>query len=112
MTALRAAIGLAGLALFGLIVWAALAQADLHGSLLDQFDVVMSLPWGAVSVVDLYIGLILIAVLIFFTERTWWIAALWAAPLLVLGNVWAALWFVIRLPHLAKQLSKPDWPSS
>ena len=28
------------------------------------------------------------------------------------GNVWAAVWLVIRLPHMAKQLSKPDWPTS
>ena len=34
------------------------------------------------------------------------------APVFIIGNIWAALWFVIRLPHLARQLSKPDWPAS
>ncbi len=112
MTALRAAIGIAGLALLALVAWAALANADLHGSFWDQVEVVASLPWGMASLTDLYVGFVLVAALMFLTERTWWIAALWAAPLLVLGNIWAALWFVIRLPHLAKQLSKPDWPAS
>ncbi len=112
MTPLRAAIGIAGLALLGLILWAAVARTDLHGSFFDQFGVIVALPWGVVSLADLYIGFLLFAVLVFLTERTWWIAALWAAPVFVLGNVWSALWFAVRLPHLAKQLSKPDWPAS
>ena len=33
----------------------------------------------------------------------------YAKLILCLG---AISWFVIRLPHLAKQLSKPDWPTS
>ena len=57
-------------------------------------------------------ALVLVAELVFLTERSWVIALLWAAPVFVLGNIWAALWFVVRLPHLAKQLSKPDWPAS
>src|SRR5689334_18952212 len=110
MTPLRAAIGFAGLALAGLILWAAFAMTDLHGSLLDQFAVIAALPWGVVTLADLYIGFLLLAVLVFLTERNWLFALLWAAPIFVVGNVWAALWFVIRLPQLAKQLSKPDWP--
>lgn len=112
MTVVRAAIGLLGLALAALIAWAAVSLQDLHGSFFDQLAVITTLPWGTAGLVDLYIGFVLIAVLMFLTERSWVVAALWAAPLFVLGNVWAALWFVIRLPHLAKQLSKPDWPTA
>jgi hypothetical protein len=112
MNVLRAAIGILGLALLGLIIWAATALTDLHGGLFEQFSVVTTLPWGIVSIADLYIGFVLFAVLVFLTERSWIIAALWAAPIFILGNVWTALWFAIRLPHLAKQLSTPDWPES
>ncbi|HRK63671.1 MAG TPA: hypothetical protein PLN53_04705 [Terricaulis sp.] len=112
MNILRAAIAILGLALLGVMIWAATAMQDLHGGFLDQVQVLLTLPWGVASVADLLIGLALFAVLVFLTERSWLVAALWAAPVLVLGNVWAAVWFVIRLPHLAKQLSKPDWPSS
>ncbi len=111
MNIARAAIGILGLALLGLIIWAFTAQQDLHGSFFDQAAVLLTLPWGVVGIADLLIGFILFAVLVFLTERSLLVAALWAAPVLVLGNVWAAAWFVIRLPHLAKQLSKPDWPS-
>lgn len=112
MNVLRAAIGILGLAMLGLIIWAALAMTDLHGSFLDQFAVITTLPWGVASLADLYIGFVFFAVIVFLTERTWLVAALWAAPIFVLGNVWSAVWLIIRLPHLAKQLSKPDWPTS
>lgn len=112
MNVLRAAIGIFGLALLGLLVWAALSMQDLHGSFMDQLAVVTTLPWGVVSLVDLYVGFLLFAVLVFLTERSWVVAALWAVPVFIVGNIWAALWFVVRMPHLAKQLSKPDWPTS
>ena len=112
MNVLRAAIGILGLALLGLVVWAAVAMQDLHGTFFDQLAVVTTLPWGVAALADLYVGFVLFATLVFLTERSWVIAALWAAPVFVIGNIWAALWLVIRLPHLAKQLSKPDWPAS
>jgi hypothetical protein len=112
MNIVRAAIGIGGLALLGLVLWAAFSMSDLHGSFLEQLGVMLTLPWGVATLADLYVGFLLFAILVFLTERSWIIAALWAAPVFFLGNIWAALWFVIRLPHLAKQLSKPDWPTS
>lgn len=112
MNVLRAAIGILGLALLGLVVWAAVSMQDLHGTFFDQIAVVTTLPWGIAGLADLYVGFVLFATLVFLTERSWLVAALWAVPVFVLGNIWAAVWFVIRLPHLAKQLSKPDWPTS
>ncbi len=112
MNILRAAIAIIIVAMLGMIIWAAVSMQDLHGTLSEQFAVVTTLPWGLVTVADLYVGFVLFAVLVFITERSWVVAALWAAPVLILGNIWAAVWFIIRLPHLAKQLSKPDWPTS
>ena len=112
MNVLRAAIGILGLALLGLVIWATVAMQNLHGTFFDQLAVVTTLPWGIAMLADLYVGFILFATLVFLTERSWLVAALWAAPVFILGNIWAALWLVIRLPHLAKQLSKPDWPTS
>jgi hypothetical protein len=112
MNVLRAAIGILGLALLAMALWAAFAMQDLHGSFTDQLAVLTTLPWGIATFADLMVGFVLFAVLVFLTERSWLVALLWALPVFLLGNIWAALWFVIRLPHLAKQLSKPDWPSS
>ncbi len=112
MNVVRAVIGIAGLALLGLVLWAALAMPNLHGTVLDQLAVLTTLPWGVTSLAQLYVGFVFFAILVFLTERSWLIAALWAAPVFLIGNIWAAIWLVIRLPHLAKQLSKPDWPAS
>jgi hypothetical protein len=112
MNVLRAAVGILGLALLGLVIWAAVAMQDLHGTFFDQLAVVSTLPWGVATLADLYVGFIFFAAIVFLTERSWLVAALWAAPIFILGNIWSALWLIIRLPHLAKQLSKPDWPTS
>jgi hypothetical protein len=104
MSPLRAAIGVLGLALLGVIAWAALAGGDLHGTLAQQFAVITTLPWGVASVFDLYVGFVLFGVIIFLSERSWVSAALWAAPLLVLGNIWAAVWLVVRFPRLVQRL--------
>ena len=140
MNILRAVIAIVGLALLALALWASFAMRDLHGELNDQFAVITTLPWGIAALGALAAGLALFFTLVFLTERAWVVAVLWAAPVLgaavffagwvlvtnpaeifpplwiapalVFGNVWAAFWFVIRLPLLAKQLSKPDWPAS
>ena len=140
MNILRAAIGLGGLMLLGLLVWAGFAMKDLHGDMLDQLAVMGTLPWGMAALAGLLMGAVLFFTLLFLTERAWLVALLWAAPViaasvlvagyvlvtdasmifppgwlapvLIIGNVWAAFWFLIRLPLLAKQLSKPEWPSS
>jgi hypothetical protein len=104
MNVLRAAVALLGLALLGLVLWAALAKHELHGDFFTQFDVLTTLPWSIATIADLYVGLLLMAALMFLVERSLVSAALWAAPLLVLGNIWAALWLVIRLPRLAECL--------
>lgn len=111
MQIVRAGIGILAVALLAVIVWAAASLQDLHGGFLQQLPVLTTLPWGIAALADLYVGFVLIAVLMFLTERSWLVALLWALPMLAVGNVWAALWFVVRLPHLAKQLSKPEWPS-
>lgn len=108
MNILRAAIGVAALALLGVVLWASFAMKDLHGGFLDQAAVLLTLPWGVATLADLVMGFALFAVVVFLTERSWIAALLWSAPVLLLGNIWAALWFVIRLPSLAKRLSRGD----
>lgn len=105
MNVMRAVIGVLGLALLGLVLWAALAKQELHGGFMEQFAVLTTLPWGLAALAEILVGCLLFATLVFVTERSWLLAAFWAAPVFVLGYVWAALWFVIRLPALARRLA-------
>jgi hypothetical protein len=111
MTALRIAVGVLGLALGAAILWASFSGGDLHGTFLNQVGVITTLPWGIVTLADLYLGFALFAVVIFMAERSWLSAALWSLPLPFLGNIWAAVWLVLRLPSLIRRLNRPDLES-
>ncbi|MBL8559230.1 MAG: hypothetical protein JNM47_10955 [Hyphomonadaceae bacterium] len=112
MTGLRIFVGVLGIALLAVILWAAFAGGGLHGTFLDQFGVVMTLPWGVGAIADLYIGFALFAVIVFLAERSWLTALLWALPIFVVGNIWTALWLALRLPSLARRLNRPDLQES
>jgi hypothetical protein len=108
MIGLRVVIGVVGVALLAAILWASFGGGPLHGQFLDQVGVMTTLPWGVVTLVDLYAGFIFFAVIIFLAERSWLAAALWSVPLLFLGNIWAAVWLIVRLPSLVRRLNRPD----
>lgn len=61
-------------------------------------------PWGIVSLVDLYLGFLLSAIIIAGFERKRSVALFWLVPLPFLGNVWTLVWFALRLPALWKRL--------
>ena len=95
---LRIVIAALGVAFAAMIVWASLT-ADFFAS----FDAITADPWGLVTLADLYLGFLLAAIVIVFFERGWR-AVLWIAPLPFLGNAWAVIWFVVRLPELRRRL--------
>ena len=99
MTVLRIAVAVLGSAFAALILWAVFA-ADF----LASFDAITADPWGVVTLADLYFGFFLTAIVIAAFEGGWR-AVLWIVPLPFLGNVWAAIWFVVRLPALLRRLS-------
>lgn len=99
MLALRMVVGIGGAAFAAMIVWASFS-ADFWAS----FDAITADPWGLVTLADLYLGFVLIAIVIAGFERGW-TALVWIVPLPFLGNVWAVIWFVVRLPALWRRLS-------
>ncbi|TDH38209.1 hypothetical protein E2A64_03560 [Pseudohoeflea suaedae] len=101
MTPLRLLIAVLALAFAVLIVW-----AIGTGTFSEAGAWLVSEPWGLVSMADLYLGFLLSSTVIFFFERRWWVAALWIFPIPFLGNVWTAVWFVLRLPEMARRLGR------
>ena len=101
MILLRLLIFLGGAALVAAIFWAMGADDRGLGPVLAEM---MSEPWSVVTLIDLYLGFFLGALLICLFERSWLVRFIWAAPVFVLGNLWTALWFVVRLPALVRRL--------
>lgn len=87
------------LVLVALIAWA-IRTGDFGGA----GDWLFSDPWGIVAMWDLYLGFILGAIIIAWTERSNLVRIFWILPIFVLGNVWTGLWFVLRGHKLYKAL--------
>lgn len=102
MSLIQILIAVAATAFAGLLGW-----AIATGDFLQEGAVLLSLPWGQVTLADLYLGFFLYAVLVFVVERSKLSAALWALPVFVLGNVWAALWFILRWKLIVARLRPP-----
>ena len=98
MQRLRIGLGLLGLVLGALIIWAiAVGNFRVEGAWLT------SNPWGIVSLADLYLGFLISATIICLIEKPFY-AMLWIIPLPVLGNVWTVVWLIYRLPVLRQRL--------
>lgn len=92
---LLAILGSATLA--GLIV-----LAVLNGDFSTAGGWLTSDPWGLVTLFDLYFGFLISAVLIVAFERNWRQSVFWVLPIFILGNVWTAIWLIIRAKRIAK----------
>jgi hypothetical protein len=92
-----AALGL--LAMTGILIYGfTVGDFSAEGSQL------MSMPWGIVSLVDLYVGFSLFSCWIVFRERTWLPSIVWVALMMVLG-FWAGALYTLA----ALRTSRGDW---
>lgn len=82
---LRATILICGI-LLGLLV-AAILIAGNHSNVFNGLHHVIANPWGIVTLLDLGVGLLFIAVWLALVEPSPWRAALWITALFILGNV-------------------------
>ncbi len=90
------ALGFAGL----------IAYAIADGSFSQAGSWLISQPWGQVTLADLYLGFVLSALVIWWFERRLVVALFWILPIPFLGNVWTAIWFILRLPLLRERLAR------
>jgi hypothetical protein len=75
--------------------------ALLNGFLVGDFGreggLLLSMPWGIVSLVDLYVGFILFSGWVIYRERSPIRAAVWVGLIMVLGFFVASLYVLIAL---------------
>lgn len=99
LTLWRSVFAVLGLGLGAMIIWASFS-ADIAQSFSD----IVADPWGAVAMADLYLGFFIFAAFLFLVDGVKLASFVWVAALMVLGNVLAILWLVLRLPSLAARL--------
>ena len=86
------------LAMISVILW---AQSEV--SLFDS--TIPSLPWGVVSLVDLYSGFIFVAIWMIYRERN--ITALfWVIFVMLLGNLTTAIYIIYCINDANKYIKK------
>ena len=96
MTGWRILILLLGIA-FGILI-AGVMVADVPAG--PALDFLTGDGWGIVTLVDVYLGFLIAASIIFIVEENKLVAAAWALPIFILGNVVTALWFALRIGRL------------
>jgi hypothetical protein len=81
-----------------------LIYAFIQGDFVAEGRQLLSMPWGIVSLVDLYVGFSLFSVWIAYRERPAWRATTWIILVMVLGFFAASLYTLLAL-----QSSGGDW---
>jgi hypothetical protein len=92
-------------ALLGLLAMGAvLIYGFAVGDFAEEGKQLLSMPWGIVSLVDLYVGFTLFSGWIIYREKSLWRSVVWVALMMVLGFFTASLYTLIAL-----QRSGGDW---
>ena len=93
---------LAGLGV--VVMTVAIANAFLNGDAGTELSQLLAMPWGIVSLVDLYTGFTLFSIWIAYREGSWLKAGVWIVLMMVLGFFTGALYMLIELFRC-----KGDW---
>jgi hypothetical protein len=87
-----------GISLAGVLAMAAIILYGLvAGDLAAEGAVIGRLPWGRVSLVDLYTGFVLLSMWIVYRENSALRSVIWIVLLMTLGNLTAALYVLLAL---------------
>ncbi len=80
------------IAMTGIIGW-----AFISGDFATEGAKLLAMPWGIVSMVDLYTGFILFSIWIIFREHNWWRSLIWVVLMMTLGFFTGSLYLFIAL---------------
>lgn len=87
-----------------LAMTAVLIYSITVGDFSGEGSKLLSMPWGIVSLVDLYTGFILFSAWIIYREKSLPVAILWTLAMMVLGFFTGSLYVLINL-----YTCKGDW---
>jgi len=99
MTWMRIVAGLGALAMAAVLVYG-FAVGDFTG----EGSRLLAMPWGRVSLVDLYVGFVLISCWILFRDGLNLLSVVWIIGVMVLGSLTICLYVLV-----AAGSSRNDW---
>jgi hypothetical protein len=97
----RAAFALLSVAFTAMILW-----ASFRGDFGAEFAAISSMPWGQVSLVDLYLGFLLYGCAVWVIEDKLMTKLLWVLPVIVLGNAWSLIWVAVRWDVIVARMKR------
>jgi hypothetical protein len=80
-----------------IIMLLTLLYGFIRGDFFKEGSILISLAWGKVSLIDVYIGFFLFSGWVFYREEKLLIAFLWIILILLLGNLITSLYVTITL---------------
>jgi hypothetical protein len=86
------------------IMFLTLVYGFIYGYFFKEGSVLMSITWGKVSLIDVYIGFFLFSGWVLFREQNKTIAVIWVVIFMILGNFATCLYTTIALFK-----SNKDW---
>jgi hypothetical protein len=78
-----------------IVMFGAIAVSIATGDIGEEGRLLLDSPWGRMSLIDLYVGVILIAGWAFLREANPWVAVLWLPVFVVLGHGGTALYATV-----------------
>ncbi len=94
--------------ILGCIGFVTMAAALTYGFFVGDFwgegRVLTHLPWGQISLLDVYTGFALFSGWVIYRERRWTTSAVWVLLFLLLGNVMTCLYLLTAIRQ-----SRGDW---
>lgn len=74
-----------------------LVYGFIAGDFFKEGSILLTLAWGKVSLIDVYIGFFLFAAWVIYREEKWMTAVLWIVSIMVLGNFITCLYATVAL---------------
>ncbi|MFX0143972.1 MAG: DUF1475 family protein [Candidatus Hodarchaeota archaeon] len=82
-----------------------ISTAFIVGDFSEEGNIILSLTWGKVSLIDVYIGFIIFCGWIVYRERSLGRSIVWAILMMIFGNMTACFYILLALRQ-----SRGDWP--
>lgn len=84
------------------VMFGFLTLAILQGDFGPETSSIAALPWGQMTLVDLYSGFIIFGLFVIWQEEQLYFALIWIALILVLGNIVSIIYLIKWLLFSAK----------